>query len=347
MTKKSYFISNVVYGPLYLKIFQDHHLRSILDDTNLPAIGGRYDITYGVFTDAETLPQIMEIKDGEDISAFSKEEMGKRLKHANLKRLNAIVDFKLFLMDWSREDHPKFEMRYTALLNVFKFSVDWAVKNDALLTAWVADLVVARDFFPKIMSKMEAGHGAVFVLPLRSAFEPMAKFLNQFNRAIDAKQLFNMAYANLHPLWVACEVLNRRFTKLPFCLLWSTPTGVMARSFSVTPIVFKPKPEMLESRGMIDGDIPAMCDNPHWCEDWTDAPVIGVEPLFCYAGQNIPGTTNGFIKRFVKDWSRHSLHPSQLPFLRKRLYYPDKKTARIPWLTKLSSDRFVRRVTRK
>lgn len=343
---QKYIITNVVYGPIYLKIFLDHHLRSILDETNIPAIVSRYDITYGIFTDAETLPLIMDIKDGEDINKFTKEELVARLKNPNMKRLGTLVDLKIFILDFDRDDTPKFELRYSVLMHVFRFSLELAMKENAYLTAWVADLVVARDFFPKVLKRMEDGHGAVFVLPPRGAYETMSKVLNQYNRAVEAKQLWNIVFANLHHLWTSCEIVNRRFTRLPFCLIWSTPTGLMARSFSVTPIVFKPNPEMLKGRGMIDGEVPALCQNPYWATDWTDAPVVGCEPLFCYACQSTPGTTKGFIKRFVREWSKVSLHPSQIPHAKKHLYYPDRETAKIPWFTWLSSNRFVRYISK-
>ncbi len=126
----------------------------------------------------------------------------------------------------------------------------------------------------------------------------------------------------LHPLWVACNWNNPMFTKLPFSLLWNTVGGLLARTFSTTPIIFKPKKEMLESRGMIDGDIPALCDNPYWCHDWTDAPVIGVEPVVCYYPPfaNRPATV-GYVREF-----KTNIHPTQVQYLEHRCFYPDEKS---------------------
>ena len=340
---KKYYITNVVYGDLYLKIFQEQHLKSVLDETNLPSLKEKYETHYMIFTDADTLIKIMDIEDGENIDSFSGEEMIKRLKHPNFKRLAYETKLKFIILDWAREDHSRFDMRYSVLMQVFKESVRLAHEADALLTAWVADLVVAKDFFPRILMRIEDGHDATFVLPLRGAFEAAAKYLNQINSALPAQRLFEIAYTNLHPLWVACEWVNKRFTRLPFAILWSTPTGTMARSFSVTPIVFKPQIEMLNTRGMIDGDIPSFFKNPYWCENWTDAPVVGIEPLFCYypTFRNFPSSA-----KWVRLWSKQSLHPTQIKYAKKRLYYPDKKTARISWMQKLSSDRIIRKITR-
>ncbi len=311
--KQKYLITNVVYGDLYLKIFCEQHLRSILDETNLPAIADKYEITYKVYTDAETRPKLEA--------------------HPNFKRLAALVDTKITLFEWLKDDN-RFNMRYSVLMNAFHDAVQVAVKNQQWLTAWVADLVVAREFFPRIMARMEQGHGAVFVLPLRSAFEPVAALLNQENRALDAHHLFAIGFLNLHPLWVACEWRNNRFTKLPFTLLWSKASGILARSFSTTPIIFKPSMRMLEGRGMIDGDVPAKCENPYWATDWADAPVIGVEPLFCYYPPFMPERPPILVTR---KWARRSLCPTQRPYLHKQLYYPDRKTARIGWWTRFKS----------
>lgn len=327
-SKTKYLITNVVYGDLYSKIFTEQHLKSVLDETNLPAIVDRYEVEYRIFTDAETREKLEQ--------------------HPNMKRLANLLSInqkesrlKFTLFEWNKDD-PKFQLRYSVLMQAFQFSVDYACKNKMLLTAWVADLVVARNFFPKILSRIEAGHDAVFVLPLRSAFEPMGPLLNQANRALDPMELFAMGFLNLHPLWVACEWANKRFTKLPFSILWSKPSGILARSFSITPIVFIPTMEMLQGRGMIDGDVPAKCKNPYWCEDWTDAPVIGVEPLFCYYPPFMPEPAP--IKG-TRTWARKALDPTQRPFLKKRLYYPDKKTARIGWWTRMKSD-FITRLIR-
>jgi hypothetical protein len=324
VTKQKYIITNVVYGDLYAKIFLEHHLRSVLDDTNLPALKDKYDVDYYIYTDAETEPQLQA--------------------HPNFRRLLATCNVKVAKFEFSQQhERNKFGARYSVLMQVFHESVKMALEQNALLTAWVADLVVARDFFTKCLDKIEKGHGAVFVLPLRSAFETTAPQLAQMNRAQEAKDLFEIGFQNLHPLWVACEWENRRFTKLPFSMLWSTRTGIMARSFSITPILFKPTQEMLEGRGMIDGEIPGQCINPYWAENWTDAPVIGVEPLFCYypTFSNVPAVRKG-----VRLWSKTCIHPSQIPLAKRPLYYPDKSTARVSAWLKFKSDRVIGAITK-
>ncbi len=333
--KQKYLITNLCYGSIYYKIFTEQHLKSCLDETNLPAIKNRFDTTYMIFTDEETLPHFMEIKEGEklqDITApGNKEDFINRLRHPNLKRLAHEVTLKFAILGWVRDDHTKFDMRYSVLTEVCKKSIEMAIEQNAWLTAWVADLVVARDFFPKVLGRLEDGHGAVFVQPYRSAFETMAKILAQVNRALTPQELFFAAHANVLPLQQYQEFRSIRLTKLPFALFWSTPKGAMAKLFSVTPVVFKPKQGMLAGRCMLDGDIPAQCANPYWATNWTDAPVIGCEPLYSYSNcyQYMPSKKDK--RKFVRAFSMCSIHPTQIMNMVRTMYYPDKKTAKVGW----------------
>ncbi len=351
---KKYLITNVVYGDLYLGLFVEQHLRSVLDDTNLPALAGKYDVTYMIYTDADTIAKIMDVKQGEKFGEWDRATQVKRLRHPNFKRLAATVNLKFNMLNWLSEDQNRFNMRYSVLLDTFKDSVKAALDTDSLLTAWVADLVVAKHFFPKVLHRIEQGHGAVFVLPMRTAAEPMRAALMQFNRALEPYELFALGFRNLHPLWVACEWENRRFTTLPFSMLWSGKRGIQVRSFSLTPVVFKPKPEMIQGRGMIDGDVPGLCDNPYWAINWTEAPVMGVEPLFCYYPpfcNKTPKASNVMLDNSppklgrLRIWTRLALHPSQRPYARRTLYYPDKKNARISKWRRFKQWLFIRIIT--
>lgn len=320
MPKQKYLITQLVYGDTYAKLFCNNHVKSILDPSNIPAITDKYDVEYLIFTDQDTHKTL----------AYN----------PWVKKLAQTVKVSINLFAWPNKGN-RFQMRYGLLLEVFRQSVQKALTDGAILTTWVADLVVAQDFFPRILARMDAGHGAVFVLPLRSASEAVTPKLAEVHHALPDIQLFNIGFEALHPLWVACHWDNPQFTKLPFTLLWNSGGGLLARSFSTTPIVFKPTEAMLSSRGMIDGDIPGLCENPYWCEDWTDAPVIGVEPLICYYPPfaNRPASTG-----WVNEWTA-CLDQTQVPFLNKRLYYPNKKTASLPPAIMAESDRIVREVT--
>lgn len=313
--KPKYLITNLVYGDIYARLFLNNHLKSILDDTNLPAIVEKYDVEYMIFTDQQTVKMLSY--------------------HPNVVKLSKICKVTSYIFGWPNEAVNKFAHRYGLILNMVKESVKKALADDALLTTWVADLVVAKEFFPRILKRIEDGHGAVFVLPMRATAEPMAAHLLSKKDAYPDRELCALALECLHPLWVACNWNNPMFSKLPFTLLWNTIGGLMARTFSTTPIIFRPKEIMLETRGMIDGDIPQYCENPYWCHDWTDAPVIGVEPVVCYYPPftNRPATV-GYVEEFTS-----IIHPTQLPFLKHRCFYPDEKSVAItPELLKQSDE---------
>jgi hypothetical protein len=328
MEKKKYLITNLVYSPqpgndLYLRIFTERHLRSVLDDTNLQAAisGYNVDITYKIYCDPETEKKL--------------------LNHPNVKRLQAIVAVKFQTFEWANNNDDRFAARYPLLYQAFNDSVKYALDNQFdFVTAWVADLVVARDFFPRILKRVALqDHDAVFVLPLRSAFESTAQAFAQVNRALHDHDLFRLGFAHLHPLWVACHWGSPTFTRMPYSLLWRSNRGLMARSYSLTPIIFKPKVEILNSSGGIDLDVPGMFENPYWCEDWTDAPVIGVEPMFChYPTFQSEKCSVGLVKRWAYRGERPPIYKTQRPYLKKRLYYPSKSAAKISWWTKFKSD---------
>ena len=320
--KQKYLQTNLVYGATYANLFLNFHLRSILDKSNLPAIADQYVLEYAIFTDDETVPILTANKNFQRLAKLCEDSGG------------GIAFIKF---EWPKEVTNRFDQRYGALVQMFKASADQALKQNAWLTAWVADLVVAKGFYSKILKKIEDGHGAVFVLPPRGGAEGMVGPLGKGEEALEAKELFTLVYENMHPLWQACHWDTPQFSKLPFSLLWNSGTGLLARSFSITPIIIKPSQKMTEGRGMIDGDIPAMCENPYWCEDWTEAPVCGAEPIQCYFPAFINKTSD---IPWVKQWSS-CLDQTQLPLLKHKLYYPDKVTANISDNISFTSDHVV------
>lgn len=316
---KKHCITNVVYGQPYLDIFCNLHLKSFLDPTNIPAVRDR--MHYEIFVDTETAPLLKE--------------------HSNFKKLADTCSTHLQLFDWHDPKVNRFSQRYSLLVEFFHTSVAMALKNNAYLSSIVADLVCAKDFLPKLHDKMDAGHGAVFMLPLRATYDSMRQGFEGFEGALEPKDLCAFGQANLHPLWWACHWKSPLFTRLPFSLIWSTPTGVLARSFSVTPIIFNPTIHMLNAKQVIDVEVPAHCENVYWCENWTDAPLIGVEPLPCYYPPFGVKTSD---EDEVGQWAQNTLHPSQFNYLDKNFYYPDKETVNLSFRQQEESDDVVRKV---
>ncbi len=315
---KDLLITNVVYGKEYADVFLNFHLKAMLDETNLPAAADR--IEYAVFTDAETAPILQD--------------------HPNFIKLSNTVRTHIMLFTWP-EGADRFGERYSILVGTFRMSVNRALELDSYLSALVADLVPAKGFIPKILKKVDEGYDSVFVMPPRSALEAMAPELNRRDDAIFPLELFDLCYRNMHPLWVACNWLSPQFTKLPYSLVWNLQGGLLVRSFATTPVIFTPNQEMMTIRQVIDVELPSMCSNPFWATDWTDAPIIGVEHLQCYYPPflNAPANTEA-----VREWALKTLHPSQMAFLEKKLYYPNKESVQAEGFSDSHSDSVVKAI---
>ncbi len=298
-------ISNVVYGETYANIFLNYHLKSLLDETNIPSFS-KGDIEYVVFTDVETLPVLK--------------------KHPNMLKLLSLCEVTFHDFTW-RSDAKRFDMRYNLLVETFRQSVQMAIDKKCLLSAFCADLIFAKCFLPKVITQMDKGHDAVLLHPPRAAAEGIITDLDKAPGALEVHDLWKLCHLNMHPyLFLAAHYNSPTFTKYPFYLLWNTGTGILARSFALTPIIFKPKPEMLLTKKVIDIEIPGMFENPYLCEDFDDAGVIGCEPTLCYnkAISNFPANILR-LRNFAKD-----RHPSQLENFKHTLYYPNRLVANVP-----------------
>ncbi len=278
-------MTNVVYGTTYADIFLNHHLKSLLDESNIPAFAKQ--ITYIIYTDSET--------------------EGSLRKHPNMLKLLSLCEVEIRDFTW-RTDVNRFQLRYSLLVRSFQESVKIACERGMLLSAMVADLVFAKEYLPRVMSKIDDGFDSVFVLPARASAETIIPELNKHPSALDAHELWKLCHTNQHPfLFLAAHYDSPTFTKIPFYLLWNTGTGVMARSYSMTPIIFWPKIEMADTNHVIDIEIPGMLKRPYFATDWDDAPVIGVEPITCYSGvvSNFPASMQS-LRSFSK--TRHMTH---------------------------------------
>lgn len=322
--KKAHVITNVVYGDLYQAIFCGLHLKSLLDPTNLPAVADR--VHYQIFTDAETAPKIAN--------------------HTNYQLLEKTCSVEMMVFDWPPDKaNRKFQERYNMLVQMLQVGVEIAQKRNAYLSPIVADLVFAKGALPKIQGYMDdetKKHDAVFMLPLRSTFETAAPHMMRIEGAPTPEELFAIGYRNLHPLWLHCVWDNPFFTSIPFSMLWNSPAkGLMARSFSVTPIIFKPTIHMMHEKRVLDVALPGMFENPRWCEDWTDAPIIGCEPLPCYWPMWLPVPAN---PKAIGEWAQKRLDPTQFNWIKKKLYYPSRLAADVPKAIEKASDAAIEAV---
>lgn len=318
--KQKYIMSNLVYmsqstGPLYMNLWLENQLKSLIDPTNLPALKNRYDLEYVIFTDDETLMQIT--------------------RHPNFMALSALCEITVIKLNWPA-DTNKFDTRYGLLAQVFQqtmkavFDPEDKKRANAWCSVWVADLVFAKHSIVKMLSRLEEGHDAVFMVPIRSAADAVNQLLTPLPGAPSDLELFEMAYGNLHSLWTHATVNNPYFSRMPYSMCWDSGTGLLAHNFSITPIVFKPNEEMLKIQGGIDTDGPTFCKNPYWATDWTDAAVAGVEPLS--NGHYPPFLHHQFNPEWVCEWSKKATHPAQKEYLHRPLYYPSKAVFNAPAL---------------
>lgn len=309
MTKQTYIMSNLVYGQLYPQFWLENQLKSLLDPTNLPALRERYKLEYALFTDDATLMQIS--------------------RHPNFMQLSAICEIHVIKMNWPAEA-DQFASRYQLLSQMFHQALEIATKADAWLSVWVADLVFAKHSVGKMLRRLEEGHDAVFNVPIRSAADSVNPHLAKLPGAPTDLELFELAYHNLHHLWVASHWDSPLFSKFPYSMLWNSGSGLIAHNFGITPIVFKPLPELKGVTGVIDADVPSFFRNPFWATDWTDAAVAGVEPLS--NGHYPPFLIHRASPQFVADWSRKGTQPVQAQYLERPLYYPCKSIVNAPEL---------------
>lgn len=322
MNKKQKFIMvNLIYvsqscGPLYLTLWLENQLKSLLDKTNLPALKERYDLEYVLFTDDESLMQIS--------------------RHPNFMALGALCEVTVIKVTWP-PDVDRFQARYSLLAEMFKQTLaavynpnDDKNRKGAYLGVWVADLVFAKHSLLKMLSRLDEGYDVVFNVPIRCAADSANPVLAGMPGAPTDTELFELAHANLHHLWTHATWDNPYFSKFPYSMLWSSGTGLLAHNFGITPIVFKPNEEMLKVQGVIDADVPSFCKNPYWATDWTDAAVAGVEPLS--NGHYPPFLQHRASEEFVCDWAKAGTHPAQSANLHQPLYYPSKAVFNNPEL---------------
>jgi hypothetical protein len=298
-------ITNVVYGDLYTSIFLTEHLRSFLDETNIPAFKDR--IEYIIYTDTESVDQIE--------------------RHPFVKKLNEMIPVRTSVFTWPEKPLDRYSFRYSIQTTMIKESVREALEKGMLLSCLAADLVVAKDYLKNIFHAFDDSDcDSVLCVPMRTCLESMALTTKKYAFALPAEDLFKAAFNNLHPLWVASHWEAAQFSKIPYTMLWNTGAGLEARSFSVSPIAFKPTEEMKSITGVLDVAVPPLCKKPFLALDWKQCPMIGMEPLICYYP---PFTNHVASEKWVASWAKKGTRADQLKNLRIPFYYPDKENAQV------------------
>lgn len=307
MSKQKYVIANLIYdvSTPYPMLWLENQLKSLCDPTNLPALREKYDVDYVILSDEDTIPAIV--------------------RHPNFIQLSKYANTEFIRIGWPA-DAQKFENRYVLLTQMLQTVIPVALEQNAIVSAIVADLVFAQGSIPRILGHMERGHDAVFNVPIRGAADGVQPVLRAMPGAPTSAELFKLAYEHMHPLWVAADWNARRFSKFPYSMLWDSGTGLVGHNFGVTPIAFRPNEAMRDVQGGIDSGLPALCQNPYWATDWTDAAVAGIEPLSNghYPPWALPHEQSS-VETVVK-WAQKATIPAQDSYLNQALYYPDRVT---------------------
>lgn len=314
-----YNILNVVYGQQYSQLFLENHLKSLLDESNLPALAKKHDIHYYIFSDKPTF-QLMG-------------------PHPNINKLTNLVHVEG--IPFVKE--PTYATRYDCLGQALREGIDSSLRRDAVLTTFAADHVVAKGFFDRLLDPINNGYGAVFSVPMRAAAEAVQRTISEATGALSANELFNLGYNNLHPLWNASHYEAAQFSKIPYTMLWNSGSGLMARSFSISPMAFKVNEKMLKVN-MADYDLPGMCENPYWAVNWDEVPMMGAEPLLCFYP---PFANMKALPEYIGGhWGKH-LNVKQMKYVETPFYFPNMEVAKIPDLQKHSSDEAIKWIQRE
>lgn len=299
-------LTNIVYGKTHVDLFFDRHLPSILDESNIPRVKHMID-KYIIFTDQETKPLIES--------------------HPRLRELLSLVEVQLIDFSW-RPNVNRFDLRYSVLVNTFRMAAKEAHQRGSLLSAWTADMIIAKDCLPKLLAKMDDGFDAVLLHPARCAYESSSKEfdgfrlpLNEQPGAMYASDLWKICQRHPHPyLSVANHWRCPNFTKYPFYIHWSTVTGYMTRSFATTPIIMRTTEAMQEVKQVIDIEVPGMFMHPYWADDFDEFGVIQAEPIMCYSDAFTPAPPQlKKMRAFAKE-----RHAHQRKTFQRKLYYPNR-----------------------
>lgn len=286
-------------GP-YTEMFLANFMKSLLDETNLPLLKREgHDVTVTIYTDLVT-SKLLE-------------------KDERLKPLESLckVDGVCLVEKFS----PGQE--YSALQQMNRHAIIRAKQEGAALSVLASDMVFAKGFFSKIINRyIDGGHDAIFSIPIRASNVDLHQWFQGFPGAPDSIALFDASYARMHSLWKHAHWNSPQFSSIPYCIVWNTCKGLSVRAFSISPLLFHPHEELIQT-GTLDLDAPRLFKNPYWAEDWLEVPVAGIEPpKFDGAYMNAPATTD-FVGRVFTD----KLHESQIPYLRHPFYYPSKAVA--------------------
>jgi len=248
-------ISNLVYGDSYTIIFLDYHLKSVIENVRSNVvIENSY---YLIFTDGKNIDLIK--------------------RHPNFQFLQSYFSFNFLVFSENLEYNNRYSYQGIQQQHTAKFCLE----NELLMLFSVADLYYGPNFFKNAIEKMSLGHDAIVTHAMRVSFESVGSYLKD-NSFEDSDTLFDIGFANPHPLWVASNWDSPLFSRIPYHMLWTSEQSILVRGFSLGPLVTKPQDWMLAAGGCTDITYMANLKTPYISQDWHEFPSLELGMLFSF-----------------------------------------------------------------
>lgn len=249
-------ISNLVYGANYTSIFLDFHLKSLIEnvhDKNLIEPSW-----YLIFTDGGNVETIKS--------------------HPNFQILTNYFSFDFYILP----NQAEYQQRYSLQGIQQHYTAKFALEKNVLMLFSVADLYFGPNFLSNAIVKMMGDdHDAIVTHAMRVAFESTSPILKNHFIA-NSDHLFEIGFANPHPLWVASNWDSPLFSRIPYHILWTDESSILVRGFSLTPLVVRAQEWMLQAGGCTDITYMANLKKPYISSDWHEFPSLELGMLFSF-----------------------------------------------------------------
>lgn len=248
-------VSNLVYGSNYTSIFLNFHLKSLIEnihDKNLIELSW-----YLIFTDGANIEEIKN--------------------HPNFKILSNYFIFNFYVLPKQAKYNERYSLQGIQQQHTAKFAID----KNLLMLFCVADLYFGPNFLKNALEKMQGEYDAIVTHAMRVAFESTSPILVS-KHIENSDDLFEIGFANPHPLWVASNWDNPLFSKIPYHLLWTDESSILIRGFSITPLIVRPQQWMLQAGGCTDITYMANLKKPYISSDWHEFPSLELGMLFSF-----------------------------------------------------------------
>lgn len=281
-------ISNLVYGQPYTHIFLNYHLKSLFENTDGEDL---YNFHYLIFTDQTHIPIIES--------------------HENFKKLKDKFIVRIIILE-----DTSYGARYQIQGAQANWTAKFALENNLILHLTTADAYYGKGFIKSGLNFLSNGYDSVVNQPMRITYESAAQHLS--NQVLSVDELFEVGFSNLHPVWTSSNWENPYFILYPYHLIWSDEKSICLRPFSLGPSFAIPQEWMLELYGCIDMTFISHCKNPYYSTDWSELPVVELQPLLSFYPPF--GNKRSDIQA-VTDWAFQNIHPDNFRNLSRYMIY--------------------------